>query len=602
MADPETKDSAAPAAPAPPVPSLEDMQHWTWVMGRAQQLMMEHLAAQMGEAAKAVPDPETAARTAASSWPGMNLFTDPAKLMQMQTDLWAEGLSIWQRALGGPPARTALEEKADRDKRFAARAWQDNPLYDTIRQTYLLVSERMLGAVDAIEGVDAATREKLRFTTRAFIDAMSPSNFALTNPQVIERAIETRGESLLHGLEHLLKDLEKGQLSHVDRAAFEVGRNIATTPGKVIKQTPLYQLIQYAPATERVLAVPLIIFPPWINRFYILDLNPKKSFIKWAVAQGLTVFVISWKSADESLAEVGMDDYALAQIEAIDAVREALGVDAVHAIGYCVAGTYLAATLALMTARGEADKVASATFFTAQVDFSEAGDLKLFVGDEQMELIRQLSQDKGYLDGRYMAATFNLLRGRDLIWNYVTSNYLLGEDYPQFDLLYWNGDTTNLPAKWHRAYLGQLYRENRLVQPGGVTIDGVPIDLRNVKTPTYVQAGREDHIAPPQSVWKITHHFSGPLRFVLAGSGHIAGVVNPPEAGKYQYWVNEAKVDTLEQFVAGATETKGSWWPDWVKWIRGISDEEVPAKGARVPGKGKLKAIEDAPGSYVKER
>ncbi|MBV9882845.1 MAG: class I poly(R)-hydroxyalkanoic acid synthase [Sphingomonadaceae bacterium] len=603
MADPDTKHKQAEAAEAPlPMPSLEDMQHWTWVMGRAQQLMLEHLAGRMGEAIEAAPDAEAAAGKVAASWPGMTIFADPAKLMRMQTELWTEGLSIWQRALGAPAERTALAEKADRDRRFAAPAWQDNPLYDTIRQTYLLVSERMLGSVDAIEGVDADTREKLRFGTRAFLDAMSPSNFALTNPEVVEKAIETKGESLLHGLEHLLQDLEKGQLSHVDRSAFEVGTNIATTPGKVIRQTELYQLIQYAPATEQVLAVPLIVFPPWINRFYILDLNPKKSFIRWAVEQGLTVFVVSWKSADASMTEIGLDDYVLAELDAIDAVREALGVEAVHAIGYCVAGTMLAATLALLEARGEADKVASATFFTAQVDFSEAGDLKLFVGDEQMELIRQLSVDKGYLDGRYMAATFNLLRGRDLIWNYVTHNYLLGEDYPQFDLLFWNGDTTNLPAKWHRAYLTQLYRENRLVQPGGVTIDGVPIDLRKVKTPTYVQAGREDHIAPPQSVWKITHHFSGPLRFVLAGSGHIAGVVNPPEAGKYQYWVNETKVDTLEQFVAGATETKGSWWPDWSLWLRTISDEEVPAKGARVPGKGRLKAIEDAPGSYVKAR
>jgi polyhydroxyalkanoate synthase len=369
-----------------------------------------------------------------------------------------------------------------------------------------------------------------------------------------------------------------------------------------VAQTELYQIIQYKAATDKVLETPLIIFPPWINRYYILDLNPKKSFIRWAVGEGLTVFVVSWKSADESLGHVRLGDYALAQQRVIDTVREGLGVEQVHVIGYCVAGTALAATLALMASRGEDAKVASATFFTAQVDFSEAGDLKLFLGDEQMELIRQLSAEKGYLDGRYMAATFNLLRGRDLIWNYVTNNYLLGEEYPEFDLLHWNSDTTNLPAAWHQAYLQQLYRENRLVQPGSIVIDGTPIDLGRVKTPTYVQAGREDHIAPPQSVWKITHHFAGPLRFVLAGSGHIAGVVNPPGAGKYQYWTNETKVDTLEAFIAGATEHKGSWWPDWMKWIRGISGREVPAKGARVPGKGKLKAIEDAPGSYVKAR
>ena len=591
--------TSAPEAPGLSFPTLEELQHWTWVMGRAQQMMMEHLAAQWGETAtSSAADPAKLA----SAFPAMNWFADPARVAQQQVELWSEGLAIWQRALGGPSESSELEAKADRDRRFAAREWRENPLFDMIRQTYLLVSERLLGSVDAIEGVDEISRERMRFLTRAFVDAMSPSNFALTNPQVIERAIETRGESLLKGLDHMLKDLAKGQLSHVDREAFEVGRNIAVTPGKVVKQTPLYQLVQYSPTSETVLETPLVIFPPWINRFYILDLNPKKSFIRWAVEQGLTVFVVSWKSADESLAKVGFDDYVLAELEAIEAVRDALGVGSAHLIGYCVAGTYLAAALALLEARGEADKVASATFLTAQVDFSEAGDLKFFIGDEQMDLIRRLSADKGYLDGRYMAATFNLLRGRDLIWNYVTSNYLLGEDYPQFDLLYWNSDTTNLPAQWHQAYLQQLYRENRLVQPGGVVIDGTPIDLRKVKVPAYVQAGREDHIAPPQSVWKITHHFSGPLRFVLAGSGHIAGVVNPPEAQKYQYWTNPEKVDSLEDFIAGATEHKGSWWPNWIRWIEELSDRRVRASGARVPGKGKLKAIEDAPGSYVKAR
>ncbi len=598
----ETNAGGAPFTP----PSLEDIQHWTFVMGRAQQMMMEHLARQMGEAAAKVPaDPDKATETMAQ-WPGASLFGDPAKIMQQQAEMWNEGLAIWQRALGhamsGAPENAEVARKADQDRRFAAPEWRDNPLFDTIRQTYLLVSDRLLGAVETLEGVDRRTREKIRFNTRAFVDAMAPSNFALTNPQVLEKAMATKGESLLKGLEHMLKDLGRGQLTHTDPGAFEVGRNIATTPGKVVHETRLYQLIQYAPATREVHETPLIIFPPWINRFYILDLNPKKSFIRWAVEQGLTVFVVSWKSADESLADVTMDDYVLAQAEAIDLVREGLGVESVHTIGYCVAGTTLAATLALLATRGEAGKVASTTFFTAQVDFSEAGDLKLFVGDEQMELIRQLSAETGYMDGRYMAATFNLLRGRDLIWSYVTSNYLLGEDYPQFDLLYWNGDTTNLPAKWHQAYLADLYRDNRLAQPGALVIDGTPIDLRKVKTPTYVQAGREDHIAPPQSVWKITHHFAGPLRFVLAGSGHIAGVVNPPEAGKYQYWTNEKKAETLDDFIAGATETKGSWWPDWIGWIESISDEKVLAAGVREPGKGRLKAIEDAPGSYVKAR
>ncbi len=601
MADTDT--APAPTA-APALPTLEDLQHWTSVMGRAQQLMMEFMAKQMSEAQTttiSAPQP-SAFNMPAISWPTTPIYADPAKIAQAQVDMWTQGLDIWQRALGGQPSGGPLQEQADKDKRFSAPQWRDNPLFDMIRQSYLLIADRMLGSVDAIEGVDDKQREKLRFAARAFVDAMSPSNFALTNPLVMEKTLETRGENLLKGLEHMLRDLGKGQLTHTASEAFEVGRNIAVTPGKVVKRTPLYELIQYSPTTKEVLETPLVIFPPWINRFYILDLNPKKSFIRWAVEQGLTVFMVSWKSADESLVDTTMDDYVLAQIEAVETIRDLLEVDAVHTIGYCVAGTKLAATLALLDARGEADKVASATFFTAQVDFSEAGDLSLFLGDEQMQLISQVSAEKGYMDGRYMAATFNLLRGRDLIWNYVVNNYLMGEDYPPFDLLHWNGDTTNLPAKWHQIYLKQLYQENKLVQPGGVTIAGTPIDLGRVKTPTYVQAGREDHIAPPQSVWKITHHFKGPLRFVLAGSGHIAGVVNPPEAQKYQYWTNDDKVDNLEDFIAGATETKGSWWPDWLAWLKSHGDATVFAIGPRVPGEGKLPALENAPGSYVKAR
>ncbi|MFN3727324.1 MAG: PHA/PHB synthase family protein [Allosphingosinicella sp.] len=600
MADEDTKQAdKAGMAGMPPLPSLEEMQHWTFVMGRAQQLMLEHVAEQMKEGAAAAFEPSKAA----VRWPGVEIFPDPARLAEMQTELWTEGLNLWQRVLGqGAGEKTALQEKAEKDKRFSAPEWAEHPMFDMIRQTYLLVSDRLLGSVDALQGLDEKQKAKLRFQTKQFVEAMAPSNFAATNPLVIQKTLETRGENLLKGLEHMLRDMRQGQLTQTDPEAFEVGRNIAMTPGKVVKQTPLYQLIQYEPTTEKVLKTPLLIFPPWINRYYILDLNPKKSFIRWAVEQGLTVFVVSWKSADESLADVGFEDYVHAQVEALDTVRELLGVESAHLIGYCVAGTYLAATLALLAARGEQGKVASATFFTAQVDFSEAGDLQIFIDDEQMETIRQLSAEKGYLDGRYMAATFNLLRGRDLIWSYVVNNYLLGQDYTPFDLLHWNSDTTNLPAKWHLAYLQQLYRENKLVQPGGIEVDGVPINLTKVTVPTYVQAGREDHIAPPRSVWKITHHFKGPLRFVLAGSGHIAGVVNPPEAQKYQHWVNEDKVDSLDDFIAGAKEVKGSWWPDWIQWVRGISDAEVPAKGARVPGKGKLKAIEDAPGSYVRAR
>jgi polyhydroxyalkanoate synthase len=576
----------------PKPPSLEDMQHWTWVLGRAQQMMLE-------AGVDAVE--KTPALTAAM--PAMPNGFEPAAVMRATADFWGDTLKLWQRFLDPAGAEPFAEtpEQA-RDKRFKAPEWREQPIFDFLRQSYLTIADHMLKGVDAIEGVDPKQRERIRFATRGFVDAMSPTNFPATNPEVLAKIVETRGESLLKGLQNMLADVGRGQLTHTDSTAFELGRNIATTPGKVIKRTPLYELIQYTPTTESVYRTPLIIFPPWINRFYILDLTPEKSFIAWAVAQGLTVFMVSWKSADATMADVVWDDYVeRGQIDAIETVRALLDVEAVHTIGYCVAGTTLAATLALLSARGHADRVASATFFTAQVDFSEAGDLNLFIGDEQMGMIQHLSKD-GYLDGRYMAATFNLLRGRDLIWNYVTNNYLLGQDYPPFDLLHWNGDVTNLPSTWHKSYLTDLYRDNRLVVPESMSISGTPIDLSKVATPTYVQAGREDHIAPASSVWKITHHFTGPLRFVLAGSGHIAGVVNPPSAQKYQYWTNDAKVESLDEFVAGATETKGSWWPDWHRWIEERDAERVEATGARQPGEGALAALGDAPGEYVRAR
>ena len=512
---------------------------------------------------------------------------------------WRDGLTLWQQFLTPvePPTPVA---GAKGDKRFRGEGWTQ-PGFAAIARAYESASAALLASVDALDGVDEAGRERLRFSARIFADAMSPANFPWTNPEVMRRTAETGGRNLVTGMTNMLTDLGKGQLTHVAPDAFEVGRNLATTPGKVVKRTPLYELIQYAPTTDAVLGVPLVIFPPWINRFYILDLTPEKSFIRWAVEQGLTVFMVSWKSADETLKDVAWDDYIAAQIDAIDTVRALLDVPAAHAIGYCVAGTTLAATLAVLAARGEADKVASATFFTAQVDFADPGELKHFIDDEQLKLVAGMSP-QGFLDGRVMAATFNLLRGRDLIWNYVTNHYLMGDDYPAFDLLHWNGDITNLPAAWHQSYLKDLYRDNLLVEPGRLSVLGTTVDLRRVETPAYIQAGREDHIAPPESVWKITHHFAGPVRFVLAGSGHIAGVVNPPAAGKYQYWVNDAKVDTLTDFVAGATETKGSWWPDWIAWLRAHAADEVAATGARVPGHGALAALGAAPGDYVRQR
>jgi polyhydroxyalkanoate synthase len=583
-------DTAEPGVGA--IPTLEDMQRWTWVIGRAQQMMMEHGLDGLVRAAVVVPP--------LAEVPALD-FGDGAAIARAQADFWADSLKLWERFLD-PVKAEAEDPRRATDKRFASPLWHDNPLFDLVRQSYLLIADHMLRGVEALDHVPAEQKDKLRFATRAVVEAMSPSNFAFTNPEVMAKTIETRGENLLKGLDHMLRDIGRGQLTHTDPDAFELGRNIATTPGKVVRETPLYQLIHYAPTTPDVLATPLVIFPPWINRFYILDLTPEKSFIRWALDQGVSVFMVSWKSADASMKDVTWDDYIVrGQIDAIDTIRDALDVPSVHTIGYCVAGTTLAATLALLAARGEAAKVKSATFFTAQVDFARAGELLNFVDDEHLALVESLTGE-GFLDGRYMAATFNLLRGRDLIWNYVVNNYLLGKDYAPFDLLHWNGDTTNLPAKWHRAYLTDLYRDNKLVEPGAISVDGTPIDLRTVATPVYVQAGREDHIAPLESVWKITDHFTGPIRFVLAGSGHIAGVVNPPALGKYQYWTNDQSVSSLDEFIAGATETKGSWWPDWIVWLRAQAPATVRAKGARIPGKGKLKAIEDAPGRYVKTR
>ena len=585
--------------------SAEDMRHWAEVGTKLQTMWLEYQAEQLADPQALVPWMDPARWMGlAQDWYRQMPLADPAQ----QQALWQEGMEVWQQVLAqyglGAGGQEEARDAADmprRDRRFADPRWRAHPAYALIHQTYLFLAERVAEMVDRIDGLSDDKREQLRFTTRRMTDAASPANFPLLNPVVMERTLETQGENLVTGMEHLLADLRRGQLSHTDASAFTLGENIAVTPGKVVHETPLYQLIQYTPATDTVLATPLVIFPPWINRFYILDLNARKSFVRWAVEQGVTVFMVSWKSADASMKDVVWDDYVRAQIDAIDHIRARLDVPAVHAIGYCVAGTTLAGTLAVLHRRGEQDKVRSATFFTAQVDFEKAGELRNFVDDQQLAAIKGLTPE-GYLDGRYMAATFNLLRGTDLIWNYVVNNYLLGEDYPAFDLLHWNGDVTNLPAKWHEQYLRDFYRDNRLVEPDALSADGTPIDLGLVETPTYVQAGKEDHIAPAESVWRITDHFAGPLKFVLAGSGHIAGVVNPPGSGKYQYWTNTGSPRTLAEFRDGAQEHPGSWWPDWIEWLREQDPATVAAKGKRKPGGRGDRVIEDAPGRYVEAR
>ena len=572
------------------LPALDQFQRWTDLIGRGQQTMMEFMAREGGTAG---PDPFGLL----STWSKVAVAAaaEPRKLIELQTRFMSDSFTLWQTFLTPDAPRNEI-----RDKRFADAAWAELPAFDLMRQSYLLASRYLLEATAGVDGLDEREHAKAMFHARQFVDALSPSNYPLTNPQVLKATIESRGENLLKGLDHMLVDLKAGRMRMTDETAFEVGRNVAVTPGKVVFENRLFQLIQYAPTTPQVHTVPLVIFPPWINKFYILDLTAEKSFIRWAVAQGLTVFMVSWKNADDSLADVTLDNYVgEGMITALARALEASAADRAHLIGYCVAGTTLAATLAFLTARGQGHMVASATFFTAQVDFTDAGDLGVFIDDEQIEGIAKLSEGKGYLPGSVLANTFNMLRSNDLIWNYVVNNYMMGKDYLPFDLLYWNGDATNVPAKWHRSYLEDLYRDNKLVQPGGISVAGVPIDLSTVTVPAYVQGGRDDHIAPARSGYRITQVLQGPMRYVLAGSGHIAGVVNPPAQMKYQYWTNEALPPTFDEFVAGATEHKGSWWPDWIAWLAPQSGGQVPA---RVPGDGPLAVIEDAPGRYVRER
>ncbi|MBV8411077.1 MAG: class I poly(R)-hydroxyalkanoic acid synthase, partial [Alphaproteobacteria bacterium] len=514
------------------------------------------------------------------------MVANPDRLVQAQIELWQQYMKLWQataqRMMG--QAAEPLAEPAKGDKRFNDPAWKDEVVFDYLKQSYLMTARWVQSTLKRVEGVDEKTAQKVDFYTRQFIDAMSPSNFALTNPQVVKATVESKGENLLKGLQNLLTDLErgKGQLAirQTDMEAFKVGENVATSPGKVVFQNELMQLLQYAPATAEVHQVPLLIVPPWINKFYILDLKPENSFIKWATEQGYTVFVISWVNPDERLSQLTFEDYIrLGPLAALDAIEQAIGERRVSAIGYCIGGTLMATALAYMAARHD-DRIVACTFFTAQVDFSEPGELGVFIDEDQLARVEELMSRKGYLEGSEMATTFNMLRANDLIWSFVVNNYLMGKDPFPFDLLFWNADATRMPRAMHSYYLRNMYQSNLLVQPGGLTVDNVPIDLRKIAIPVYLQAGKEDHIAPAKSVYKATQLLSGPVRFMLAGSGHIAGVVNPPRNRKYQHWLNETAKNpaTLDEWREGAKEFPGSWWNDWDKWLSALSGPKVPAR------------------------
>ncbi|EWY38721.1 poly(3-hydroxyalkanoate) synthetase [Skermanella stibiiresistens SB22] len=533
------------------------------------------------------------------------MMSDPVKLMQAQMSLWNDYMTLWQRTtqrfLGQEADPVILPAKDDR--RFKDSAWDENTLFDFIKQSYLLTARFMQSSVRGVDGMDDKTAMKVDFYTRQFVDAMAPSNFVMTNPEVLRATMESGGENLVKGLEHLLDDLErgKGQLSikMTDYDAFKVGENIASTPGKVVYQNDLMQLIQYSPTTEKVLRRPLLIVPPWINKYYILDLRPKNSFIKWAVDQGITVFIVSWVNPDEELSAKSFEDYMLeGPLAALDQIKLATGETEVNAVGYCLGGTLLASTLAHMAAKGD-QRVISATFLTTMTDFSEAGELSVFIDEEQLQLLEERMNEKGYLDGGTMATSFNMLRANDLIWSFVVNNYLLGKDPFPFDLLYWNSDSTRMPARMHSFYLRNMYQNNLLIEPGGITLGGEPIDLHRITVPVFMLSTREDHIAPWKSTYAGTQIFGGPIKFVLSASGHIAGVVNPPAAGKYCHWTNTKLPKTPDAWLETAKQNEGSWWTEWYRWLAKQGGGTV---AARVPGEGGLPAIEDAPGSYVAVR
>src|SRR3989440_1233472 len=531
------------------------------------------------------------------------MAADPALMASMSMDLWMDQMRLWQSSwmkLFGMPSQ-AIAEPAKGDWRFKDEDWSKNFLFDYIKQSYLIASRHIQGAVTQVDGLPPEAEKKVPFSTRQYVDALAPSNFLMTNPQVLRETLSSGGQNLVRGLNTLLADLEKGggklRISMTDETAFQLGRNVATSPGKVVYQPELMQLTQYQPLGSQVYKRPLLIIPPWINKYYILDLREKNSFIRWAVEQGHTVFVISWVNPDARLAQKGFDDYMVeGPLAAMDAVARATGQRELNVIGYCLGGTLLGAMLGYLAAKGD-DRVKSATYFVSLLDFSQPGELGVFIDEAQVASLEKKMNERGYLEGSEMASTFNLLRANDLVWSFVVNNYLMGKDPFPFDLLYWNADSTRMPARMHSYYLRNMYLKNLMGVPGGINLKGVPIDLSKVKVPSYFISTAEDHIAPWKTTYKGSRYLGGPVRFVLGGSGHIAGIVNPPAAKKYHYWTNDALPQTADEWLASAKQIPGSWWEDWQAWIDRQNAGE-PKVAARQPEN----AIEDAPGSYAMMR
>ena len=529
-------------------------------------------------------------------------LSDPQKTVEVQKKVSDDVMGLWRQTLemmapGG--AASSSPAPAVRDPRFADPDWENNPYFKTLKQAYLVGSNWMNNLVENADGLDDKTKRKAAFYVRQLSAMMSPSNFVLTNPELLRTTVEEKGANLARGMKMLAEDMERGKgnlrIRQTDDSGFEVGRNIANTPGKVVFRNELIELIQYTPTTEKVFKTPLLIIPPWINKFYVLDLNAEKSFIRWAVSQGLTVFTLSWVNPDERHKHCGFAEYIkLGPIAALEAIERITGEKQAHTIGYCVGGTMLSVTLAYLWAKGQGKRVKSATLFTTQVDFTYAGDLLAFVDEEQVAQVEEQMKEKGYLAGSKMANAFNMLRPNDLIWNYYVNNYLKGKSPPPFDLLYWNSDSTRMPEANHSFYLRNCYLENNLSK-GKMEVDGVKLSLKKIKTPIYNLAAREDHIAPAKSVFYGCQFFGGPVKYVVAGSGHIAGVVNPATKPKYQYWTGGDPVGKYEDWLNNAKETPGTWWLDWIQWVSN-GDKQVPA---RIPGNGG-ETLGDAPGTYVK--
>jgi polyhydroxyalkanoate synthase len=533
----------------------------------------------------------------------LNLLRDPDHIRKAQAMLWRDYRNLMnyaeRRFLGETPEPCVTP--APEDRRFADPAWKNSGYFDLIKQAYLLTANWMVETADTVEGMRDHDARKVQFYIRQITDAIAPTNFALSNPAVLRACVESNGENLIRGFDNFLTDLKRGngrlRIRMVDEDAFEIGRNIATASGQIVYQNDLMQLIQYAPSTKRVFKRPLLIVPPWINKYYILDLREKNSLIRWAVAQGHTVFVISWVNPDESLAHKSFEDYLLEGVlAALGAIEQATGETRVNAVGYCLGGTLLAATLAHMVVKKDT-RIGAATFLASMIDFSEPGDLGIFIDERQLQSLEARMKARGFLDGREMAATFNMMRANELIWAFVIHNYLLGKDPIPFDLLYWNGDSTRMTATMHSFYLRAMYLENKLIEPGGITLAGTTIDLGRINLPKFILATRDDHIAPWKSAYAGVHAYGGPVKFCLGASGHIAGVINPPSSGKYAYWTNSRKPKNPQAWLDGATEHAGSWWPEWSKWIARHGGGKV---AARVPGDGALAVIEAAPGTYAK--